>query len=350
MNHSCLVLCLTGTILLLALMTAPVAAADIPTISSISPAEGYNSGTLSGVVLTGSNFNLTSSLGTVVLMKSGQTNITAYISSPSSSSTSLTCRFSLSGTSAGTWDVVVVNQDGSYATLADGFTIRSSMTLTTVSPTNARTNNNSVTVTVVGTGLSDVDSIYLYNSKYSNLSATASKVASTYVTGTFDLTDMNEATYEVCVKDSAGTSKCDLSFEITTDQVGEIDISSTPSGAGVYVDSTYVGITPYAMTGVVIGSHTIKLMKDGYSDWSKIVKVTNGGTTTVDADLSATQTDVITTVPTSAPTTVKTSLKVTTVKVPTSWARTTTTKASPVEGFVILGAIGLGIVVLHRKY
>jgi hypothetical protein len=162
---------------------------------------------------------------------------------------------------------------------------------------------------------------------------------------------MNVATYNICVKDSSGTTKCGLSFDITTDQVGEIDISSTPVGAGVYVDSTYVGITPYAMTGVTAGSHTVRLSYAGYSDWSKIVKVTNGGITTVDAGLSAVQTTVITTVPTSVPTTVKTALKVTTAKVPTSYPKTTTTtKASPVEGAVVLGAIGLGIVVLHRKY
>lgn len=348
MNHS-LLLYLIGAILVLTLIAAPVAA-DTPIITGISPSEGYNSGTISGVVISGTNFNLTSSLGKVVLMKSGETNITAYISSPSSSTTSLTCRFSLSGKTPGTWDVVVVNQDGSYATRGDGFTVRSSMTLTSVSPTSAQTNNESVTVTVVGTGLSDVESLYLYNSNYSNLSASLGTVESTYVTGTFDLTDMSEATYKVCVLDSAGTQKCGLSFEITTDQVGEIDISSTPAGASVYVDSTYLGITPYAMTGATVGSHTVRLSKTGYNDWSKIVKVTNGGTSTVDADLSAVETEVITTVPTAAPTTVKTSLKVTTAKVPTAYPKTTaTTKASPVEGVIVLGAIGLGIVAVHRK-
>ena len=108
MNHS-LFLYLIGAILVLTLIAAPVAA-DTPTISGISPSEGYNSGT-SWVTITGSNFNLTSSLGTVVLMKSGETNITASVSSMSS--TSLTCSFPLSGRTAGTWDVIVVNQDNS---------------------------------------------------------------------------------------------------------------------------------------------------------------------------------------------------------------------------------------------
>jgi len=347
MKHSYFLASLAGVLLLVALVS-PVAAS--PTITSISPSEGYNSGSLY-VTVTGTGFNLTSSQGSVVLMKSGESNITAYISSPASSTTSLTCRFSLSGQSAGSWDVVVVNQDGSTYTSADGFTIRSTMTLTSVSPATAQTNDDAVTVTVVGTGLSDVSSLYLYNSDYTNLSASLGTIESTYVTGTFDLTDITEDTYEVCVRDSTGTEKCGLSFEVTTDQVGTIDLSSSPSGASVYVDSTYKGTSPCIIPDLAVGSHTVKLILDGYSSWSKSVKVTNGGNTTIVADLSSEVTATATTVPTSTPTTVKTTLKVTTVKVPTSWPKTaaTTTQASPVEGIVIIGAIGLAAFVLRRN-
>lgn len=346
MKGSHFLACLTGIILLVTLIT-PVAA-DTPKITSVSPSEGYNSGTISGVVITGTGFSLTSSQGTVVLMKSGESNITAYISSPSASTTTLTCRFSLSGKTAGTWDVVVVNPDGTYATLPSGFTIRSAMTLTSVSPTTAKTNTDDVSVTVVGTGLSDVSSLYLYKSGYTNLTANIGTVESTSVTGTFDLTGIDKETYQVCVKDSAGTEKCGLSFEVTTDQVGTIDVTTSPSGANVYVDSTYKGISPCVVPNLAVGSHTVKLTLGGYSDWSKIVKVTNGGNTTLDADLSQVVTATATTVPTSTPTTVRTSLRVTTVKVPTSWAKPTTTKASPVDGLVIIGAVGLAALVLRR--
>jgi hypothetical protein len=223
------------------------------------------------------------------------------------------------------------------------------MTLTSVSPTSAKTNDDDVTVTVVGTGLSDVSYLYLYKSGYSNLSANIGTIDATYVTGTFDLTNKDEETYQVCVKDSIGTEKCGLSFEVTTDQLGTIDLSSSPSGASVYVDSTYKGTSPCIIPSLAVGSHTVKLILTGYSDWSRSVKVTNGGNTTIVADLSPVVTATATTVPTSSPTTVKTSLKVTTVKVPTSWAKTTTTKASPVEGIVIIGAICIGAFVLIRK-
>ena len=135
---------------------------------------------------------------------------------------------------------------------------------------------------------------------------------------------------------------------VTTDKVGTIDLTSSPSGASVYVDSTYKGTSPCILPGLAVGTHTVKLTLDGYSTWSKSVKVTYGGNTTIVADLSSAVTATATTVPTSTPTTVKTSLKVTTVKVPTSWPKTTTTKASPVEGLVIIGAVGLAALVLRR--
>ncbi|WP_292369514.1 PEGA domain-containing protein [Methanoregula sp. UBA64] len=345
MKGSHFLACLAWILLLVTLAT-PVAAD--PSITSISPSSGYNSGTLTNVVISGSNFNLTPSLGSVVLRKSGQSNITATIASPGSSTTTLTCNFPLYGAAAGTWDVVVTNQDGSFATSPTPFTVQSTMTLSSVTPATAQANTSSVGVTVAGTGLSSVSSLYLFNSDYTNLTASLGTITATSVTGTFDLSTVSPDTYQICVKDSTGAEKCGLSFVVTTDKVGTIDLSSTPAGASVYVDSTYKGVSPCIIPGLAVGSHTVKLTMDGYSTWSKSVKVTYGSNTTIVADLSQAVTATATTVPTSTPTTVKTSLKVTTVKIPTSWAKPTTTKASPVEGLVIIGAVGLAALVLRR--
>jgi hypothetical protein len=346
MNHPVLRVFLTGMILLIVCMV-PVAA-DPPAISGITPSSG-SSGTTINVAITGSNFNLTPSLGSVVLRKSGQSNITATIATPGSSTSSLACTFSLSGAAVGAWDVVVTNQDGSSATSPTPFTVQSTMTLTSVTPATAQANTSSVGVTVAGTGLSSVSSLYLFNSNYSNRSVTSlGTPTANSVTGTFDLTTVSPDTYQICVKDSTGAEKCGLSFVVTTDKVGTIDLSSTPAGASVYVDSTYKGVSPCIIPGLAVGSHTVKLTMDGYSTWSKSVKVTYGSNTTIVADLSQAVTATATTIPTSTPTTVKTSLKVTTVKIPTSWPKPTTTKASPVEGLVIIGAVGLAALVLRR--
>lgn len=112
------------------------------------------------------------------------------------------------------------------------------------------------------------------------------------------------------------------------------------------------------MENVVAGSHVIKISETGDLTYSKIAKVTDGGTTSVDADLSLISTTVVTPsptpVPTLIPTTAATFTVVTTEKVLTPWPtgttiKTTTAKASPLDGLVGIGAIGFGIVVLRRK-
>jgi len=128
---------------------------------------------------------------------------------------------------------------------------------------------------------------------------------------------------------------------------GTLYVQSNPSGASIYVDSTYYGKTTTTLYNITPGSHAIHLILSGYNDWSDTIMVMSGNTTNEYATLTVTAADV--TAPTTTlPTTVKTSLKVTTVKVPTSWARPTTTKASPVEGLIIIGAVGLAALVLRR--
>jgi hypothetical protein len=344
MKKTVFLLCMIGIVLVLSL-SVPVSAANPPGISSINPTYGYNSASVKGVVITGTEFNLTSSLGKVRLRMSGETNITATVTSYSA--TSLTCTFPLSGAKAGAWDVVVVNRDLKEDVLSDGFTIKNAINLTSVSPTSAQTNNDAVTVTVVGTGLADIENMYLYNRDYDNITAAITSTTSTKVIGKFDLDNADVDVYDICVEDSLGTIKCGLDFEILTDEGGSIEVTSSPSSAKVYLDSAYVGITPYTVENVSLGYHTIGISKSGYSDWSERVTVKNGITTRVDASLDATQTTVATSQPTVSSTTTVT--KTSTIKVPTPWP-TTTTPASPLEAPVVLGAIALGFVVLFKKY
>jgi len=278
----------------------------------------------------------------VKLMMEDESNITSAISS--FNSTSIVCKFTISSAkTTGDWDLIVINEDDSEAVNVGGFAIRDPMTLTSISPAYAQVNNDSVDVIVAGTGLSDVTSLYLYNEDDDNITASnVDAVSATKVKGSLDLTDANDDSYYVCVKDLFGTPQCDLSFEITTDAVGSIDISSSPTGASIYVDGTSEGTTPDTIKNLIGGSHKVILKKSGYSDWGKIVTIKEGSTTTVDADLN-----VITTVPTTIPTTVPTPVKTTvksTLKVPTPWPIAMTipaTTASPVDPAVIAGALGM---------
>ena len=68
---------------------------------------------------------------------------------------------------------------------------------------------------------------------------------------------------------------------------GCISISSTPSGANIYIDEIYEGTTPTTISDVLPGLYTIKVEKDGYEDYLlESVSVTAGDTTPISVDLT----------------------------------------------------------------
>lgn len=345
MRTSASLILLAGMIL--TLIVAVPAAAESSTITSVSPNVGYT-GTTTTVTLTGTDFNTTSV--SVRLMMDDESNITATISSHTS--TTIVCKFTLSSSKTkGDWDLVVVNEDGSEVVDSGAFTIRSPMKLSAISPATSKTNVDDLEFEVTGSGLADITDLYLSNEYYGNLSALLDDVDSATVTGTFDLTDMTEATYSVCVMDAFGTRKCGLSFEVTTDQLGSIDISSSPSGASIYVDSVYEGTTPNIVEDLATGYHKISLIKTGYTDWAKRVKVTEGDTITIDADLDAIT--LVTTVrPPTAATTIPTTIPIraNTIVIPTAWpTATTTAQTSPAGTPGMLAAVGLAVVIVAAR-
>ncbi len=68
---------------------------------------------------------------------------------------------------------------------------------------------------------------------------------------------------------------------------GTIQVNSTPPGADVYLDGTSKGqVTPCTLSEVSKGSHSVKLLKEGYVDYVKSVEVSGGKTETINADLT----------------------------------------------------------------
>lgn len=90
-----------------------------PTVTSINPATGENTKTVSITNLAGSNFK---SGASVKLTRSGYSDITAANVVVVSSS-QITCSLNLIGKQPGTWDVVVTNTDGQSGTKTGAFTI-----------------------------------------------------------------------------------------------------------------------------------------------------------------------------------------------------------------------------------
>jgi len=64
-------------------------------------------------------------------------------------------------------------------------------------------------------------------------------------------------------------------------QTGSISVVSIPWNAAVYLDDQYKGLTPVTIQGVSAGSHALKVIKDGYKDYSTPVTVTGGKTVTL---------------------------------------------------------------------
>jgi hypothetical protein len=341
--------------ILLLTVAVPVVA---DSIDSVSPAVGYRGETMT-LTITGMNFTTTE--GDVRLMKSDENNITAAISSWGPAT--IVCTVAISSSKAtGTWDVVIIKGvDDTEIVKDSAFSITDPMELTSISPTSGQPDNDSIDFTLAGSGLSDVENVYLYNKAYDNITADSVDAASsTKVTGTFDLSDANESTYDVCVEDSYNVVKCDLSFEIYTEEVGTVVVSSEPTGASIYVDGSLTGTTPDTVKNLVAGSHKLVLKKTGYDDWGKIVTVVADDETEVDATLNqittAAPTAVQTAQPmaeatavrTAQPTTARTT-RASTVVVPTPWPSTTTeAAASPIEPAVIISTLGLAFLALRK--
>ena len=54
---------------------------------------------------------------------------------------------------------------------------------------------------------------------------------------------------------------------------GTLSVTTSPSGAYVYVDGTYKGVTPATVGGLTEGSHFVELTKSGYQDWTGSIRI-----------------------------------------------------------------------------
>jgi len=331
--------------------TGTAVAISAPTLTGITPSNGYNTDLVSITNLAGSGFTGTP---TVVLMKSGSTNITATSVSVVSAS-QITCSFDIAGKSAGYWNVVITNPDGQSATLTNGFEIKNpsaTVTLSSITP-NSGVVNNTVTITdLSGSGFLNTATIRLKRDNYNDILGTAvTIVSSTKITGTFDLNNRATGTYAVCVLNDGVTPTCGPAFYINSAAAvnGTIYVKSSPTSSKVFLSSNYQGYTPLTLDNITPGTYTVLVQRAGYNSYSESVKVTAGNTSYVTASLvlAPEETTVTTTVPTTTVTTVKTTAK-STAKVPTPWPSATPTPASPVSVLAILGAVGVGYVVLRK--
>jgi hypothetical protein len=332
--------------------TTKVSSTD--SITTISPAVAETSDTVT-VTITGVNFSVNT--GSVWLEKSDESNIDATIISWTYNTIKCSIK-TKSTTETGKWNVVVGKDAGGYTTIVKtgGFSVTKLPTVTSITPESGQVDDD-VDFTIAGKDFDeDMDyEVFLYNTDYDNITADSVDVdSSTKISGTFDLSDADDDTYDVCIEDEYGAVKCKKNaFKVVTNAEGTIEISSSPSGATIYIDDITNGTTPRNVN-ILIGSHKVTLKKAGYSDWAKIVNVEEDETTEVDATLYAVATATPTTQPTAVPTTARTATSRTTVKstmkIPTTYADpVTTTAASPVDPALIIGTICLAFIALRKN-
>jgi len=68
---------------------------------------------------------------------------------------------------------------------------------------------------------------------------------------------------------------------------GQITVRSSPSGANIYVDNVYKGLTPLTLVEIPQGGHTVLLKLNGYQDWQSTVNVAGGSSSDVTGTLAA---------------------------------------------------------------
>jgi PKD repeat protein len=139
-------------------------------------------------------------------------------------------------------------------------------------------------------------------------SSTEQNPSHTYTTsGVYGIT-LESSTSTTCTAHQASTM-IPVQFPTTrtttnptpTPAFGSISVSSTPSGANIYLDNEYKGLTPLTLNSVTNGNHVVLIKQTGYQDWSQNVVVL-ANLQSLSAALTATTTIASTPVTTPIPT------------------------------------------------
>jgi hypothetical protein len=76
-----------------------------------------------------------------------------------------------------------------------------------------------------------------------------------------------------------------LEPEAASSGKGSLSVSSNPSGANIFLDNNFIGISPLTANEIAAGSHLVTFRMDGYEDYSTNAQVTAGTTSSVSAAL-----------------------------------------------------------------
>ena len=102
--------------------------------------------------------------------------------------------------------------------------------------------------------------------------------------GKFKVMEVSERTARGQITDRTGEIKGGYGVEIAV-RLGELEVTSEPTGATVFLDQKEAGKTPLALSRVHSGRHQVRVAKEGHDNWEREVDVAGGRKVEVYAQL-----------------------------------------------------------------
>jgi TonB family protein len=102
---------------------------------------------------------------------------------------------------------------------------------------------------------------------------------------TLKLKGYQDVTQEVELSENQAVLNLPAVMQQAVPQIGILVIESVPDGADIAMGTRMVGQTPKTMDKISIGKYTIRLRKEGYEDYTETVRIKDGQTTNVKAQL-----------------------------------------------------------------
>jgi hypothetical protein len=237
--------------------------------------------------------------------------------------------------------------------------VTASPTVSSISPRTAP-NTGDVTVTITGTGFNEQSTVKIVSNTYDTpIYGTIVSWSPTSITATFPIKGKTPDQYYVEVNSpytgslgeyhptdvgilasaftiSQGTGTPATPTTTPTPAYGTISVSSIPSGADVYLDNEYKGLTPLTLKNIENGNHAVLVRMSGYQDWIQFVEVL-GNSPSLYVRLAAipvtTSPPTVTTIPTTSP----------------APAPTRTTASLPGIEIGIIATAGAALLIMKRK-
>ena len=223
-------------------------------IASISPSEGFNSGSVPDARIDGCGFVTGSQ---VQLVRSGEDDINATNISVSGY---ISCKFNLKGAATGYWDVVVsTGGPGSISARLDSCFLVSTMSITSMSPNKGYQTDSSPLCNISGKGFMTGSQVKLKRSGQNDISTWyLNVVSSTQISCRFALAGAATGYWDVVVSTDGSTATLYDGFLISSMAVNSL----SPASA---CNNGFVSINFLQGAGFVSGSK-VKLVKSGQAD------------------------------------------------------------------------------------